>query len=442
MTSKDIYSSSEHHYYSNENLAGPLADSKSGDLIAANGDGKIRVWKRTFRTVHPEPANALPLPSIVSQKRRPGTSLVDVDYTVKDADNATVQTAALAFKDGGNSLSDVIPITSFADGTGNKLGANIATGQTHRFTWDVARDWSTDFGEVQLEVLAKDGRGLLNLDFIQIPAGGNQPSLKISRTPLNDNDFLSVWYWLIATGDSGFRFADGKVKSRDGATGKIPGLVAEYFENADFSGAKIERFDALPSSTYSVNDAISGVPFTVRSIRWTGEFVPSKTGTYNFYPSVEGWGKVVVSGNTVSEGRNNGFTINAQAGVPLPVIVEISPGRDQWDSVYRFFYLYVTPPGESQRGSVASDFQNAQDWLAFGNSTTRLGREFLFQRLGLREATASEVLRAKEAGNPGAPINQWDPKLRVGPDERPAKINAYGFDTGADGYWVVPVSGN
>jgi len=411
-------------------------------LICAHHDRVVRVWKRTFRTVHPEPANALPLPTIVSQKRRPGTALVDVDYTVKDADNATVQTAALAFKNGGNSLSDVIPITSFADGTGNKLGANIATGQTHRFTWDVARDWSTDFGEVQLEILAKDGRGLLNLDFIQIPATGNQTALKISRSPLTDNDFLSVWYWLIATGDSGVRFADGKARTRDGTTGKIPGLVAEYFENADFTGKELERIDAVPSSPYYVTDAVSGVPFTARSIRWTGEFVPSKTGTYNFYVGINGWGKVVVGGNTVlDQDWGNSFTINAQAGVPVPLIFEISPGRNTWNSDRRYFYLNVTPPGESQRGSIASDFQNTQDWLAWDNSTSQMGRQFLFQRMGLREATAAEVTRAKEAGTPGV-INQWDPKLRVGPDERPAKINAYGFDTGADGYWVVPVSGN
>ena len=61
--------------------------------------------------------------------------------------------------------------------------------------------------------------------------------------------------------------------------------------------------------------------------------------------------------------------------------------------------------------------------------------------MGLREATAAEVLRAKEAGTSGV-VNQWEPKLKVGPDERPAKINAYGFDTGGSGYWVVPVSSN
>jgi sugar lactone lactonase YvrE len=288
----------------------PMAETKSGDLIAAHGDRVVRVWKRTFRTVHPDPSNAIPLPTILSQSRRPGTSLVDVEYTVKDADDATVQTGALAFKNGGNSLSDVIPIKSLAEGTGSKLGSNITTGQTHRFTWNVAGDWNTDFAEVQLEILAKDNRDLLNLDFLRIPAGGDNPELKISRSPVNDNDFLSVWYWLLATGDPDVRLDNGQVLALDGSSEQLDGLVGE-------------------------------------------------TSTI----------------------------------------------------------------------------------LAMGSTTTKLGRDFILQRMGLREATAAEVTRAKEAGTPGV-INQWEPKLKVGPGERPAKVNAYGFDTGASGYWVVPVTNN
>ena len=427
-----------------------MAETKSGDLIAAHGDRVVRVWKRTFRTVHPEPANALPLPTIVAQQRRPGTALVDVDYTVKDADNTTVQTAALAFKNGGNSLADVIPISSFAEGTGSKLGANIATGQTHRFTWDAARDWSTDFGEVQLEILAKDGRDLLNLDFIQIPASSDEAALKISRSPLTDKDFLSVWYWLIATGDSGIRFSDGKVKTVDGSTGNITGLVAEYFENPNFTGEKRERVGELPQSpNFYANESISGVPFSVRAIRWTGEFVPAMTGAYQFACDMRGQAKVSVAGNTVldqsSGDQSSGgqFTIDAQVGVPVAITFEIRTGLENWNSDRRFLHTVIKFLGDQSpwRNSVAGDFQSHQDWLAFGSSTTRLGREFIFQRMGLREATAAEVTRAKEAGTPGV-VNQWDPKLRVGPDERPAKINAYGFDTGSDGYWVVPVDGN
>lgn len=295
-----------------------LAGTTSGDIIVDNGfsfssgtfswiggftglstEGKpLSVWKRTYRLAQPEPGNAVPLPSILSQARRPGTSLVDVDYIVKDADDATVQTAALAFKNGGNSLADVIPLTSFAEGSGVQLGTGISTGAVHRFTWDVTKDWATDFGEVQLEILAKDKRGLLNLDFIRIPADKGLPELKISRSPLNDTDFLSVWYWLVATGDSGISLLNGDILPRDWST---------------------------------------------------------------------------------------------------------SP-------------------------------------YASGTTTTSSGRAYLFNKMGLREATPEEVKRAKEAGNPGV-INQWEPKTRrVGPDERPAFINSYGFDTGADGFWVVPVT--
>ena len=411
-----------------------LAETKSGDLIAAHGDRVVRVWKRTFRTVHPDPANALPLPTIVSQKRRPGTALVDVDYTVKDADNATVQTAALAFKNGGNSLSDVIPITSFADGTGNKLGTNIATGQTHRFTWDVARDWSTDFGEVQLEILAKDGRGLLNLDFLQIPAAGNQTALKISRSPLTDNDFLSVWYWLIATGDEGILLENGSIVQA-GENLKTPGLFGQYYQNADFTGTLI---DQKVDENFSFNNWSDY--YNYYSIRWTGEFVPKKTGQYTFSYGIDDVVNVWIGGQKVVSDNNPypSFTISATANTPVPIRIDY----DDRGGGQRNFGLNITPPSEVERAVVGNDFQcNQASRFASGTTTSPSGRAYLFQKMGLREASAAEVTRAKEAGTPGV-INQWDPKLRVGPDERPAKINAYGFDTGADGYWVVPVSGN
>ncbi|MEY4245996.1 MAG: hypothetical protein RLZZ245_3581, partial [Verrucomicrobiota bacterium] len=72
-------------------------------------------------------------------------------------------------------------------------------------------------------------------------------------------------------------------------------------------------------------------------------------------------------------------------------------------------------------------------------STTAAGRAFLLARMGLREATAEEILRAQEAGTPGV-INQWTPPLQVGPGERPVKVNAYGFETGDTGTWVVPIT--
>jgi hypothetical protein len=425
---------------------GPIAETKSGDLVCAHHDRVVRVWKRTFRTVHPEPANALPLPTIVSQKRRPGTSLVDVEYTVKDADNATVQTAALAFKNGGNSLADVIPITSFAEGTANKLGTNIATGQTHKFTWDVARDWSTDFGEVQLEILAKDGRGLLNLDFLRIPAGAGNPELKISRSPVNDNDFLSVWYWLVATGDPDVRLDNGQVLALDGSSEQFDGLIGEYYLEEGFKGNATLRFGEV-SNYYGYWN----YPRT-KSVRWTGQFVPQESGTYTIKFRDDEWNHVLnpriwVNGNELTKNAVNpydwfdnnaaSFSFEAQAGNPVSIKIE-------YDALPSFINLitYLQKPGSSNLTNASlADFKTTSTILAMGSTTTKLGRDFIFQRMGLREATAAEVTRAKEAGTPGV-INQWEPKFKVGPDERPAKVNAYGFDTGADGYWAVPIEGN
>ncbi len=76
--------------------------------------------------------------------------------------------------------------------------------------------------------------------------------------------------------------------------------------------------------------------------------------------------------------------------------------------------------------------------LAQGITTTAAGRTFLFDRMGVREATVAELNRAKTG--PAGVVNQWTPRITVGPNDRPKLVNEYGFDTGdwgADGWWVV-----
>ena len=183
----------------------------NGDALVAAASGEIQHFVRTFRTILPEAANAVPMPAVLSTAQRPGSGLVDVDYRVDDADNAAVTTAAVAFRNGGVSLGDAIPIRTFAEGTETNLGAGMATGRNHRFTWDARADLAGDFEQVRVEVLVRDGRDLFNVDFIQIPEGSGQPALKISKTPLKDLDFFSAMLWLIASGDPEIAFAEGKV---------------------------------------------------------------------------------------------------------------------------------------------------------------------------------------------------------------------------------------
>jgi hypothetical protein len=131
------------------------------------------------------------------------------------------------------------------------------------------------------------------------------------------------------------------------------------------------------------------------------------------------------------------FSFDVQSDKPVPIKIEY----DTIQSYYTFQTSIETPVSNDFSDAALSDFKSTSTILAMGSTTTKLGRDFIFQRMGLREATAAEVTRAKLAGTENT-INQWEPKFKVGPDERPAKVNAYGFDTGAEGYWAVPVAGN
>jgi hypothetical protein len=405
------------------------------DLVEVRESGKLSHYTRTFRTILPESPNAIPLPVVLSSGQRPGTGLVDVDFRVDDADDATVQVAAVAFRDGGTDLSDVIPIKTLVENTANKLGAGVATGQVHRFTWDARADVAGDFEQVQIEVLAKDARGLFNLDYIQIPSEGAQPRLKISKTPLKDGDFLSAWLWLIATGDTGFQLKDGNVLPLKGQTFRVPGLIGDYFSNPDFTGQFASKVDESFSFSSGSGQETQGVPFGFFSVRWTGEFVPTKTGTYSFSCGADDAVNIWMGGQkVVTEYDPGSFVVSAVANQPIPVRIDYDDRGRGW----RYFSLTVTPPGEDPRAAVGSDFQFAGNY-ASGSSTTAAGRAFLLARMGLREASPAEILRAQEAGTTGV-INQWTPPLQVGPGERPVKVNAYGFETADTGTWVVPVT--
>ena len=73
-----------------------------------------------------------------------------------------------------------------------------------------------------------------------------------------------------------------------------------------------------------------------------------------------------------------------------------------------------------------------------GTTTNFKGRPYILDKMNLREATTAEITRAKEAAISGV-TNKFEPAFKVGPGERPVKVNEYGFDTGAtSGYWVVP----
>ena len=137
----------------------------------------------------------------VSAAMRAGTTLMDVTYRVTDPDDATAKVRALAFVDGERSFAKVIRPAAWMEGTEVKLGDAIATGVDHTLTWDVRQDWNTDLGNLKFEVLCRDNRGLLEFDWITIPAAGGKPELTISKNSPTDAQVLDALFWQYAAGD-------------------------------------------------------------------------------------------------------------------------------------------------------------------------------------------------------------------------------------------------
>lgn len=442
----------------------------NGDFFEVRESGRLCFYSRTYRTILPDEPNSIPRPVVLASSQRPGTSLVDVDFRVDDEDDATVHVAALAFRNGGTGVGDVIPMRTLVEGTDAKLGAAVATGQVHRITWDARADMAGDFEQLQYEILAKDQRSLLNLDYLTLPAEGSQPALKISKTPLKDEDFLPIWLWLVATGDSRVTCSNGNIKLS--ASKYVNGLNAIYTDvprswiDQWMDPSQYEQYygynpDNYPREypTFQVDLVphhfgykMPGGVYYVDKVEWTGFFYPQKTGSYLFsfgfddtYSNNTNTSRIQVENADVFDGAMYGnryqndriprtFTIDAQAGVARRFKINLS-SNEAWQV---YFSLNIQPPGEPSRAVMEGDFVREKPVIS-DKTTSQEGRAFLLSIMGLREATPEEVLRAKEAGTPGI-INQWTPPLQVGPGDRPLKVNAYGFETGDAGVWVVPVA--
>ena len=156
-------------------------------------------------------ANVPPTAVILSAVQRPGTTFMDIDFRVNDPDDATVETAALGFVNGGTSFPDIVKISTLVEGTAAHLGSNTPANTTLRLTWNVAADWNTNFGQVQVEILAKDSRALLPFHWITLPASGTNPAVTINDRGIYDADLLPIWYWLIAKSDPGLQLVNGQV---------------------------------------------------------------------------------------------------------------------------------------------------------------------------------------------------------------------------------------
>ncbi len=188
-----------------------------GQTRATNSSIKLLIRRRQYTEADlPLTPTDIPQPEVTKVAQRTGTTLVDVDYRVIDTDSATVETAMVVYT-GTPSLANLLLPTALLEGTDANLSATIATNTLHRVTWDAAADWNVDTGSIQVEILAKDDRGLHPIRWVTYPGEGGDPDLTISAEPLLSSELYALWVWFIAKRDPALSLVAGQVVGVGGA---------------------------------------------------------------------------------------------------------------------------------------------------------------------------------------------------------------------------------
>jgi len=408
----------------------PCYLDSQGILYTASGTSITR-WRRGYRTTGAAAFNAPPMPFVARAEQRAGTTWMDVDFTVHDADSSQVTVAALAFVDGGNDFISLLPVKTFVDNTQTNLGL-VPANTERRLTWDVAADWDTTFGQVEVEILARDERAnLLDIEYITIPSNAVAPELTLSRSPLTESDFYHAWLWLVATGE--VELTNGTVRGIGGAYDGV------YLADTDGQRALLNP-EGEPNDTSGTAAVLA---FSQNAAAVEGAMLNSET--YDWYafdvavsntvcqmtvaPKPAGSGVVFDTIYCYNTSMSNLWSWSGNGGSYSTTYTLATPGR---------YYIRL----QRYSTNVApGTYRLAISLIDGWSGTVEAGRQFLYERLGVRAATASEVARALEGNIPGT-INKWTPRFTVGPGVRPKLVNEYGFDTGDWGStarWVVPL---
>ncbi|MFO1441522.1 MAG: hypothetical protein U1F81_24605 [Verrucomicrobiaceae bacterium] len=254
---------------SSTNTPVALAFNARGDAFVTISS-TVKVYEREYQGVQNSLLPpALPQPIVLSSAQRDGTAWLDVDYKVTDVDSAMVSTAAAAFINGGNLLASIVPMKTFREGTAANIGSGIPTGVTKRITWDMAADWSVDYAQIQVEMLAKDNRNPLGIHWITLPAENGNPALQVSKAPITDDQLRSLWFWFIASGHS-------KVSKANGSD-------TLYGANSGYAGLVLAKDN---SNGASINPTNSGLAFAYQELGIRGitlaEIARAQAGSYGF----------------------------------------------------------------------------------------------------------------------------------------------------------------
>jgi hypothetical protein len=187
-----------------------------GDLIESYG-GKLRLWKRAFRTKGLPERNVIAQPAIREVSQRAGTNIIDIDVEIIDSDDANATLGILAAIDGefNNPNKWIIP-QGWVDYSEDKIGTPISTNAVHTFSWDVKQDWAEQTGSLEFEVFSQTGSRTKPIDvhYLTLPLGDR--NLTISRSPIKDVEMVNYLKYLLVSGQGGLSLSAGKIVDGNG----------------------------------------------------------------------------------------------------------------------------------------------------------------------------------------------------------------------------------
>lgn len=264
------------------------------------GGSFVQTFRRIFRTLGAFPPDPIPLTDVLSVSQRNGAPVLDVDYVAADENDSNVTVYAAAFvaatSNAPPTLDGIVPMRTFVEGTSTNIGPGMPTGAQRRLSWDMESDGVTNriaqWGNLKVALMARDRRDLLDLHFLSIPAIGTNAAMTISRDPLQNADFLPVWFWWLGAGDSNLTLNAGQVI---GVGGAFDGQVLAAGTNTTAVGRSFlfSRMNLREASADEIQRAREGTTAgTV--LEWTPRREPpaagSKVNAINFvtYPT-NGW---------------------------------------------------------------------------------------------------------------------------------------------------------
>jgi beta-glucosidase len=226
------------------------------------------------------------------------------------------------------------------------------------------------------------------------------------------NSIVTPFQGISARAGSGVKvtYSQGDVSS-SGALPPVPatlftpsqgsgnGLYAQYFNNMTLSGSPV--YSAVQSSwayNWGGQSPEPGVNATQWSVKWTGTFTPTVTGTYTFSTTSDDGSRLYISGNEVvnnwqDQATNTATgTVTLTAGQAVPVEVDYYQDGGSSD-----FTLGYTPPGQDLQGAAVAAAKAANVAVVFANNFETEGSDLTNIDLS---ASENNLIEAVAAANP------------------------------------------